>query len=235
MRVTLDHTEDIAQNIRTFWFQPERPVRYTAGQFIELTLPHDNPDDRGIKRWFTLSSSPSEAPLVSITTKYATNNSSSFKTALFRLEAGSEVRMSEPMGDFVLPKDISIPLVFIAGGIGITPIRSIIKWLQDNQEHRTIHLLYAANTIDEVAFRELFNLYGAPTDITLKSAPKKWQGHSGTLSADRILELAPNVDNKLYYISGPEAMVETLVSGLKAKGVDSKHLVGDFFPNYSGI
>ncbi len=60
MRVTLDHTEDVALNIKTFWWKPERPVRYTAGQFIELMLPHENSDKRGSKRWFTLSSSPSE-------------------------------------------------------------------------------------------------------------------------------------------------------------------------------
>jgi ferredoxin-NADP reductase len=84
MKITLDYTENIAKNIQTFWFKPDKPVRYVAGQFIELTLPHDNPDKRGIKRWFTLSSSPTE-PLISITTKHAENIVSSFKQNLFNL------------------------------------------------------------------------------------------------------------------------------------------------------
>jgi ferredoxin-NADP reductase len=234
MQVTLDHVEDIAKNIKTFWFKPERPVRYTAGQFIELTLPHDNPDERGIKHWFTLSSSPSEA-FLSITTKHAEGRSSSFKETLFGLKPGDKVNMSEPMGDFVLPKDPLRPLVFVAGGIGITPMRSMVKWLHDNQEHRTIHLIYAANSIEDVAFRDLFNAYGTPVDIVLTSPPPKWEGHTGRLDAEMILELAPDVDNKLYYLSGPEPMVESLEKDLLDHNVDKARLVGDFFPNYPSI
>lgn len=234
MRVTLDEVEDVAKNIKTFWFKPDRKLRYEAGQFIELILPHDNSDNRGAKRWFTLSSSPSEDRL-SITTKHAAENGSSFKEKLFGLEHGAEVMMSEPMGDFVLPKDKTIPLVFIAGGIGITPMRSMIKFLHDTQEHRTIHLLYAANSLDEVAFRELFSDYGAPTDIILSEAPRNWKGHTGRLDAAKILELAPNIDGKLYYVSGPEPMVESITDNLKALGVDKRRVVGDYYPNYAGI
>lgn len=60
MQVVFDHSKDEAANITTFFFRPEKPVQYTAGQFIELTIPHENPDDRGQKRWFTLSSSPTD-------------------------------------------------------------------------------------------------------------------------------------------------------------------------------
>lgn len=234
MRVTLDHTENVAKNIKTFWWKPETAVRYTAGQFIELILPHDNPDKRGVKHWFTLSSSPSE-DLLSITTKRTLENGSSFKETLFNLKPGDSVMMSQPMGDFVLPKDVSVPLVFIAGGIGVTPMRSMIKWLKDTEEHRTIHLIYAANSIEEVAFRELFNDYGLPTDIVLSKAPKSWDGQTGRLDAAKILELAPNVDNKLYFISGPEPMVEGIGKGLAEQGVDKRRIVGDYFPNYGGI
>lgn len=234
MRVKLDHVEDVAKNIKTFWFEPERPVRYEAGQFIELYLPHDNPDSRGIKHWFTLSSSPSE-PLLSITTKHAAENGSTFKETLFSLKPGTSVMMSEPMGDFVLPKDATVPLVFIAGGIGITPMRSMIKWLYDKKEHRTIHLIYAANSVEEVAFRELFHEYGAPTDIVLSTAPKNWEGRTGRLDAATILEMAPNVDGKIYYLSGPEPMVENIAKNLADAGVDKRRVVGDYFPNYPGI
>jgi ferredoxin-NADP reductase len=234
MRVVLDHVEDVARNIRTFWWKSEKPVRYTAGQFIELVIPHENPDKRGIKRWFTLSSSPTE-DLLSNTTKHATEKSSSFKEALFAFKPGASVMMSEPMGDFVLPQDIGVPLVFVAGGIGVTPMRSMIKWLHDNEQHRTIHLLYAANQVEDVAFRDLFNDYGLPTDIILSDPPKGWQDPTGRLTAEKILELAPDVDRKLYYLSGPEQMVEALEKDLVEAGVDKRRIVGDFFPNYPGI
>lgn len=234
MRIILDHTEDVAENIKTFWFKAERPVRYTAGQFIELIIPHENADRRGVKRWFTLSSSPSEK-LLSITTKHAATNGSTFKDALFNLKPADSIMMSDPMGDFVLPKDKNIPLVFIAGGIGVTPMRSMIKWLYDQQEQRTLHLIYAANSIGEFAFRELFNEYGAPTDIVLSSAPKGWDGRTGRLDAQTILDIAPNVDGKFYFISGPEAMVENLGKDLASQGVDKRHIIGDYFPNYGSI
>src|ERR1700693_2134326 len=101
MRVVYDHRHDEAANITTFYFKPESPVRYTAGQYIELTIKHEHPDDRGQKHWFTLSSSPTENYL-SITTKFAAEKGSTFKKALRALPPGTELHMSEPMGDFVL-------------------------------------------------------------------------------------------------------------------------------------
>src|ERR1035437_6534264 len=110
MKAVLTRRHHESDNIISFWFEPEKPMNYLAGQFIEINLPHPSSDDRGVKRWFTLSSSPSDAPLVSITTKF-NDKSSSFKAALKNLKPGDMVDMSEPMGDFVLPKDPSIPLV----------------------------------------------------------------------------------------------------------------------------
>ena len=231
MLVTLERTENTADHIKSFYFKSDRPVRYQAGQFIELTIPHDNPDERGQKHWFTLSSSPSEERLA-ITTKLPKDRETTFKQALEALKPGDQVMMSDPMGDFVLPKDKARPLVFIAGGIGVTPMRSMIKWLVDSQEQRTIQLIYAANNIDEVAFRDLFSNYGLPVTISLANPPAGWEGETGRLTPEKILELAPDVDNKLYFISGPEPMVESLVDGLQAAGVKKQHLVGDYFPNY---
>ncbi len=129
MKAIFDHAKDEASNIRTFYFRPEKPAHYTAGQYTELALPHPHPDKRGGRRWFTLSSSPTE-DLLSITTKYAgDDDTSSFKRTLFKLKPGSEVHMADPMGDFVLPKLIQTPLVFVAGGIGITPFHSMLEWL----------------------------------------------------------------------------------------------------------
>src|SRR5690348_14324223 len=147
MNVVFDHSEPTAANIRTFWFKPERPVQYTAGQFTELYLPHDNADNRGQRRWFTVSSSPTDA-MLSITTKYAGDQSSTFKKTLFSLKDGTPLKLADPMGDFVLPKDKTIPLVFVAGGIGVTPMHSMIKYLNDTHEKRTIHLIYAVTRQD---------------------------------------------------------------------------------------
>jgi glycine betaine catabolism B len=150
MRARLEHIEDIGGHAKTFWFKPERRVRYVAGQFTELHLPHDA-DDRGIRRWFTLSSSPTEN-LVGITTRFARQQGSSFKRQLAGLRAGMTLDLADPMGDFVLPKDQSIPLVFAVAGLGITPVRSMVKWLVDTQEKRDIRLIYADSQPNDLLF-----------------------------------------------------------------------------------
>lgn len=238
MQVTFDHSEPQASNIVSFHFKPEKPLRYTAGQFIEIRLPHENVDDRGNKRWFTLSSAPTE-DLLSVTTKFADESSgrggSSFKQALRSLKPGAGVEMSQPMGDFVLPKDPSIPLIFVAGGIGCTPYRSIIKWLADSGEKRDIHLLYGVRTADEIVFRDIFESYATKLDIAVKNPDENWKGLTGSLSGECILELAGDASGKLIYISGPEPMTEAFDKDLKRLGVNKKHIVTDFFPGYAEV
>lgn len=231
MVFTLIRTHKENYNVQTFWFKPARRFGYTAGQFIEMYLPHDNPDDRGIKRWFTLSSSPTE-DLVSISTKFAGDTASSFKKTLFSLKIGAEIKIVEPMGDFVLPKDTSIPLIFVAGGMGITPFRSIIKWLSDTKENRKITLLYTANSAPDFIFIELFKSYGITLIQMVAEPGSNWKGEIGRLTAEKILEVTGTPVGKLIYVSGPEPMVETLEKDLHQHGVSKDQLVLDFFPGY---
>jgi len=232
MNVTFDHSEDTAESIKTFWFKPEKPVKYTAGQFTEIYLPHENADNRGQRRWFTVSSSPTDG-MVSITTKFAHDHGSTFKQALRNLQPGTPLKLADPMGDFVLPKDPSIPLVFVAGGIGVTPLHSMVKYLIDTKEHRDIHLIYAVTHIMELAFEPMFKDYGAKLTIVVKDAPVSYKGETGSLDAKRILSYAPNTGNNLYYLSGPEPMVEVFTKDLKQLGVDKHRLITDYFPGYT--
>lgn len=232
MRVTFDHFVPEGVRFRTFWFKPDKPVSYTAGQFTEIRLPHENPDSRGTKRWFTLSSSPTE-DLLGITTRIDPVSPSSFKKALLALEPGTELNFAEPMGDFVLPKQKDLPLVFVAGGIGVTPMRSMVKWLQDTGEKRDISLFYAAKSADEVAFKELFESAPITSELILANLPADWQGRSGRLTSDTIWNLPGVQQNALVYLSGPEPMVEQFEKELKAKGLPGHRLVTDYFPGYT--
>ena len=224
----MDHTHQENYNVRTFWFKKPRGFKHTAGQFIEMTLPHEHPDERGIKHWFTLSSSPTEE-MLSITTKYFEDKASTFKKTLFNLKPGGEVQMSDPMGDFVLPKDSSIPLVFVAGGIGITPFRSIIKWLVDAGEQRKLQVILGAHTKKDLVFLDLFKKYGVEPILAVDG-----QNQQG-LSAEFILDSIGKLENKLIYVSGPEPMVEAINDDLYKHGMLADQFVGDFFPGYSKI
>jgi ferredoxin-NADP reductase len=235
MKAVFDHSEAEADNIRTFYFKPERSVQYTAGQYTEFHLPHHNPDKRGTQRWFTLSSSPDDE-LLTITTKYAGGDkSSSFKKTLFKLKPGTEVDMAEPMGDFVLPKLIQTPLIFVAGGIGITPFHSILSWLSDTVEDRPIKLLYGVRNEDEIIFQETFDKIGIEPTIVVGEPSAAWGGERGRITAELILGIEKPSDDTLVYVSGPEPMVQGLAQDLHKAGLDKHQIVSDEFPNYDGI
>lgn len=233
MRARLERVDAVAQNIKIFWFKPEHMPRYVPGQFTELFLPHKPKDKRGTKRWFTLSSSPYE-DMLAITTKFAAENGSSFKAKLASLMPGDDVFLAYPMGDFVLPKDTTRPLVLVAGGIGVTPFRSMIKSLDISGEQRDVTLIYAANSPTELAFTDLFRHHLLKFIPIVKEADKGWMGQTGTLDAAKILEFAPD-KQALFYISGPDPMVKALKAGLKSGGVAGKNIVTDYFPGYAGI
>jgi ferredoxin-NADP reductase len=234
MKLFFENYIDEAKGIRTFFFKPETALHYTAGQYIELTLKHNNPDKRGLKRWFTLSSSPNQ-DMLSITTKLASEHSSSFKKALNHLKQGDELSFNGPMGDFVLPKLIQTPLIFVAGGIGITPFNSMLTWLSETSEQRPIRLIYGVNSEEEIIFQETFDKAGQHATIVVENPSSAWGGERGKLSSEMILGLSKPSEDSLIYVSGPEPMVESMEKDLKHSAIGQSQLVLDFFPNYSDI
>lgn len=214
--------EAVAESIFSLYFKRPELFNYTAGQFIQMELPHPNADDRGTKRWFTLSSSPSQ-PFLTITTKLAASHPSSFKDTLFNLKPGTSLTISEADGDFTLPANSKQSLLFVAGGIGVTPFHSMSQWLLDNHQTRDITLLYGVQTQAELAFSSLFGQVG----INLRAIIGE------RLTAPMILEAAG--DQRLVYISGPEPMVEQLHDQLLAAGLPKERLKTDYFPGYQNL
>jgi ferredoxin-NADP reductase len=222
MNARFTRRESVAPGIYTFYFEPEQPMRYDAGQFTELYLPNLP----GQMHEFTLSSSPSE-PALAITVNIG-SHPSSYKQAMLALEPGKTVHLLEPMGDFVLPKDPSIPLVFVAGGLGITPVRSIVTWLKERGEQRDIHLFYAAKKPQTVIFQNVFT--GLPVTYLVSEPDAHWHDDVGHMSAERILANAP-ID-ALFYIAGPESFVEAIHSDLQRHQIAGDRLVTDRFTGY---
>lgn len=230
MRATLEHTEIVAPNIVTYWFRPERPVRFDAGQFVELFLPHADADDRGQWREFSLSSSPHEE-LIGFTTNFFTPGST-FKKALKRLEYGTVVTMKEPMGDFVLPKDSTIPLVFVAAGLGSAPYASIVKWLIKRGEQRHIQLIYSVAYPTDFVFYDLWKAYDLDFHPLVTRPDNTWKGHAGHLDVPHLLKLMGPLENKLIYLAGPQSFIEPFFNELLAAGIPRSQLLLDYFPGY---
>lgn len=232
MRITFSHSEPVNDSYTTFWFKPEQPFFYTAGQFTELYIPHPDADTRGLRRWFTLSSSPTE-PLISITTKLAGQAGSSFKQRLQVLQPGDTIQADEAMGDFVLPKDTTIPVVFVAAGIGVTPVRSIVTWLIATGEERHVSLLQATSTQAQLAYADLWRRYPLAYTPIVKRPASGYTGLAGELTAPRILNIAPPDARNIYYLSGPEQLVEKLTKDLVAAGIPDYRVVTDYFHGYT--
>lgn len=233
----LVRTEKLSSGIMSFWFEPARKFVFNAGQFLEYTLPHPHTDNRGMRRYFTIASSPTE-DLTLLTTRFFPQ-SSSFKTALRTLRPGREITIFSPEGDFVLPADEKQPLVFIAGGIGITPFRSMIKYLLDENQPRPVTLLYSARAPEDFAFRELFD--EAKTKLGLKvvytvtnqQIGSSWEGRIGLIDENLIRDSVSDLENSLFYVSGPQPMVEEFRKMLANMGIIQAKIKTDYFPGYT--
>lgn len=233
MKMKFDHAAPEAPGICSFHFAPEKPIDYVPGQFVDLSLPLDGPDKPFTMRQFTLSSSPTEKHL-SITTRLD-DRSGPFKQALKALAPGDIVDMTDPIGDFVLPIDITRPLIFVAGGIGITPFRSMLAWLADKEEKRLIKLMYAVRTEDDIIFLDDFQSAGQHATIVVEKPSASWGGERGHLTADIILGVEHPTADSLVYLSGPDAMITALADDLRARGLRPDQLVTDLFTGYSNL
>ena len=223
MGLELIEKDNLVDNIWAFRFEPTTRLEWAAGQFIRIEVPHDNPDEEGTKRWFTVSSAPYEG-IVQITTRVT---DSTFKQALAALPIGERLPLIEkPDGDFVW-QDTDRPLVFVAGGIGITPFRSILKQRAHDSLPLNVTLVYG-NRTDAIVFKDELDSY-------MQVDPQfKVQYVTGEpLTAERLAELVPQLNESLVYVSGPEPMVKALGDDLKMHSLPETQLKTDEFPNYT--
>lgn len=231
MQAILARVEQTTPRSWTFWFRPEQPLRFEAGQYAQLTVPHATVDNLGQTRWMSIASAPGEE-LIAVLTAFPTSRPSSYKQALKALNIGNTVTFGDPFGDFVLPKNVGVPLVFVAGGIGIAPVLSMVKWLESRGETRDIRLVYSASSPEELAFTEVFGRATLDFVPVVTQPFHSWHGETGRLSLARTLELIGDYTGKLVYLSGPQSLIEPLYNNLVASGVPRAQLVLDYFPGY---
>lgn len=200
-------------------FEPSRAVSYKAGQYMELTLHDFLPDNRGNRRTFTLASSPSDK-LLHVAVKFY-DQGSKFKRKLAALKNGDVIMGGHVGGDFVLPKNQAIPIVLVAGGIGVTPFISMIGEVLAQGEKRNITLYYFAADKSEFAYKDLLL---AAKDAGITIHPRV--GSQARLTAED-LQSHPGAH---FYISGPPNMVNTYKKQLRQNSV--KHILTDLFTGY---
>lgn len=223
MKMKLLVSKNQQPGVHNFIFEPSEPLSWQPGQYMHYVFEHPNPDERGIERWFTIALAPYEKN-IQITTRIATGHGSSFKQALLNLKIGDNIEADGPKGQFIL-RGGDYHHILIAGGIGITPYRSMLAQLAHDNQPAKAELLYANNDEKFVYDDEL--AAWAAKDPSLKIC-KFVDKH---IEAD---DLKPYLDeaDAVYYLSGPRAMVESYESLLAELGVPNDKIMTDYFPGY---
>src|SRR3989344_1053522 len=249
MKLTLVKKQDEAQGTKSFFFEPEKEVRYIAGQYFYITLPKLNyQDPRGSTRDFTLSSSPSEGKNLRITTRI--RQESGFKKTLDELAIRSIVEGEGPNGTFIFDENNKGPQVFLAGGIGITPFRSIIKYVFDKKLDTQIHLIYSNSVPEQIAFRkELTDISNFNQNIKVsmtvtkpEESKERWTGLVGRMDELMLKKLIENWSlkmnnphlgrNLIFWLCGPPPMVDAMEQILSKLNISPDHIRVEKFTGY---
>lgn len=224
----LKEKKQIATNTYDFAFKLNKHISYNAGQYMEWTLGQKNPDSRGSRRYFTLASSPTEENL-RIGVRFSPKGSS-FKNSLLNMKEGDQIVASQLSGEFILPKDLSKKLVFLAGGIGITPFRSMIKYLLDTNGKRDIILFYSNKTQEDIVYKDIFNEAFNKLGIKTVYVNTDMMGY---IDEKTIRKQVSDFKERTFYISGPRSMVDSFEKTLKTLGMTGSQIKTDFFPGYA--
>lgn len=237
LKVRFIEKHKIAKDTLEFIFTKPENFYFKPGQYLEWTIPQLLTDSRGNRRYFTIASSPKDKFLklgIKIDEK-----SSSFKKFMDKISNKREITASSLAGDFVMPKDVKKKLVFIAGGIGITPFRSMIAYLCDINEKRDVTLFYANKIEDEIAYKEQFD--EAKLKMNLKivyiltdeaNVPTHWKGEKGRLNEEILNKYLKDLKEYQFYLSGPNAMVDNYKKLLLSLGVKRVSIHTDYFPGF---
>lgn len=226
----------ISKDTFVFNFGKIPNFNFTPGQYMEWTFPHSKTDSRGNRRYFSIASSPSEELMIAV--KFY-EPSSSYKKALLDMGSDEKVIASSLSGDFVLPKNPAAPVVFIAGGVGIAPFRSIIQDIIEKKKQVDILLLFANRTKEDILFPNLLESakeFGVRTIYALtdtESIPSDWNGERGRITAETIQRQIPDFKNRTFYISGPSPMVKSYEGLLSSMGIQGNRVIVDYFPGYA--
>jgi ferredoxin-NADP reductase len=236
-RARLRGRQELAERTMAFRFEKPPGWSFRAGQFIDLTL-LDPPetDAEGNTRSFTIASAPEEDEIMVATRM----RPSAFKRVLERVPAGTEVKIEGPFGNLTLPEDAARAAVFLAGGIGITPFRSIAVHAARAALPHRLFLFFAnhrpedAPFLDELAALERQN----PNFklIATMDAPEKsgrpWQGETGYITRAMLDRHLRAVASPRYFIAGPPEMVAAMQTMLAAAGIDDEDVLAEEFSGY---
>lgn len=211
--IKLIKKEMIANETMAFHWQKPEGFIFRAGQFGDFTLLNPpETDEEGNTRGFSFASAPYEEELITATRLRDT----AFKRVERDLPIGSELKMDAPYGSFTLHKTETTPAVFLIGGIGITPVRSIIAQATHDKTQHKITLVYSNKTPEDASF--LSDLEGFAKEnpnftfvpVMTRLTPNEYKGETGHVTQEMLKKYVPDIQSSIFYLSGPAGMVQTM-------------------------
>jgi ferredoxin-NADP reductase len=212
-----------------------REVDFVPGQYFWLTLldpPYE--DERGPRRHISVVTSPNERGVLGLCTRI---RDTAFKRTLAELPVGAEVEVEEPKGDFRLPEDTSKDYVFIAGGIGITVFRCMLRYIAEEKLPYRVTLVYSNRDRESTAFLDELQALENEIDgfrLTLTMTDDAaWEGDTRRIDADFLRdELEGELGRYTYLIAGPPDMVNSVADSLEGDGIPEEHVLRSRFAGY---
>jgi ferredoxin-NADP reductase len=228
---------EVAESTMAFRF--ERPQKWTfkAGQTLDMTL-LDPPetDAEGNTRTFSIASSPNEETLMLATRLRDT----AFKRVLKSMPPGTAVKVEGPSGDLTLHNNIKRTAVLLAGGIGITPFRSMVFRASTEKLPHQIFLFYSNHRPEDAPFLDElhalekenphYKLIATMTDMAKSHRP--WDGETGQIDQTMLSRYLKDAISPIYYIAGPPEMVKGLHATINQAGVDDDDIRAEEFAGY---
>ena len=210
-------------------------VDFKPGQYFFVTLPDVGyRDEKGLRRHITVVTSPNEKGVLGLATRM---RDSAFKRSLGELPVGAEVDVEQPKGDFSLPEETTRPLVFVAGGIGITVFRSMLRYIREERLPYRVTLIYSNRDRESTAFfDELRDLEHALPDfrliVTMTEDPG-WEGETRKVDAEFVKDyLGEDLNRYTFLVAGPPAMAEAVQGALDEAGVKEENIIAERFSGY---
>jgi len=229
---------EVAEGTMAFAFERPADFSFTAGQFLTVTLPNPPYNDaKGNRRTFSIASAPQEVERLQITTRMT---GSALKRSLAEATLGTPVELFGPAGSFTLHKGSSMPAVFIAGGIGITPFRSMIHDVFARRLPYQITLIYSNRNPEGAAFHDEFlriaeahtKFKYVPTMTHADQSRQPWNGLRRYVNADFLREHIGDIMTPMFYIAGPPGMVAGIAKAVIEAGTDSARVRSEKFDGY---
>ncbi len=234
MRATVAEKREVAKGTLFVRFAVEDYPDYWPGHYFWVELPdRGHTDEKGLRRHISLATSPTESGVVGLATRL---RDTAFKRTLAELEPGDEVQVEEPKGSFLLPEDTSAEYVFVAGGIGITVFRSMLRFIADKDLPYRVTLVYSNRDRESAAFLDALEelerrVEGLRVILTMTDDPG-WEGETRQLDADVLAELVGGLEGKTFLVAGPPAMAEGVSVSLRGAGLPEDRVLVDGFTGY---